>query len=221
MGYKILPFALRTLSLFTLVGALACSSTYYSAWEKLGYEKRDLLRSAITKTRKDEVETVEQFKDALEALQAAYGTKSTDLERFYTRLKGEYEASESKATALKGRVNALNKIANDLFREWKNEAESITTDSLRERSLAQREKTMDRFAQLRRSLLNSEKQMNPVLAQMKEYVLFLKHNLNAQSIGSLREETRDIQLGKNRLTDTMSSSINEMDSFLESFQPSE
>ncbi len=218
MGYKQSTLILRSLILVIIVsGACACSSAYYSAWEKLGYEKRDLLRSAITKTRKDEVETVEQFKDALEALQAAYGIQPTELQKFYTRLKGEYESAEAKATALKGRVTSLNKIASDLFREWKAEADSMSNSSLRNRSLEQRERTMDRFVNLKNSLQRSEQQMDPVLEQMKEYVLFLKHNLNAQSIGSLREETRDIKLGMDRLTDTMSSSINEMDSFLRTF----
>jgi hypothetical protein len=214
-------FYFRALPLVTLLcGALACSSAYYSAWEKLGYEKRDLLRSAISKARNDEVETVEQFKDALEALQAAYSTQPSELQKFYSRLKSEYESSEAQAKTLKGRVTTLNKIASDLFREWKNEAESMSNNSLRERSLDQRERTMDRFADLKTALQRSEKQMDPVLEQMKEYVLFLKHNLNAQSIGSLREETRDIQLGMDRLTDTMASSINEMDSFLKTFSAS-
>lgn len=111
----------------------------------------------------------------------------------------------------------MNKIASDLFREWKAEADSMSNSSLRNRSLEQREKTINRFADLKNSLQRSEQQMNPVLEQMKEYVLFLKHNLNSQSIGSLREETRDIKLGMDRLTDTMTSSISEMDSFLKSF----
>jgi len=222
MSYKFPAFNHRSLFFLSLVcGALACSSAYYSAWEKLGYEKRDLLRSAIAKARHDEIETVEQFKDALEALQAAYGTKPSELQTFYSRLKGEYESSEAQARTLKGRVTTLNKIASDLFREWKDEAESMSNNSLRERSLEQRERTMDRFADLKNALQKSEKQMDPVLEQMKEYVLFLKHNLNAQSIGSLREETRDIQLGMDRLTNSMSLSINEMDAFLQSFSASD
>jgi len=212
----------RYLTLLTLLsGAISCSNAYYAAWEKLGYEKRDLLRSAIAKARHDEVETAEQFKDALEALQAAYGTKPSELQKFYSRLKNEYESSEAQARTLKGRVTTLNKIAGDLFREWKNEADSMSSHSLRTRSLEQREKTMDRFADLSNALERSEKQMDPVLEQMKEYVLFLKHNLNAQSIGSLREESRDIQLGMDRLTDSMSLSINEMDSFLRNFSASD
>jgi hypothetical protein len=211
-------FFLRSLLLLSLLsGTIACSSAYYAAWEKFGYEKRDLLRSAITRARHDQVETTRQFKDALEALQAAYGTKPSELQKFYTRLKGEYEGSENQAKTLKGRVTNLKKIAGDLFREWKNEADSMSNISLRTRSLEQREQTMDRFEDLKSALEKSEQQMDPVLAQMKEYVLFLKHNLNAQSIGSLREETRDIQLGMDRLTNSMSLSINEMDSFLKDF----
>jgi hypothetical protein len=209
---------LLLLSFCAVCFLLACSSIYYATWEKLGYEKRDLLKSAISKTREEEVETIEQFKNALEALQATYGTQPSALQKFYVRVSGEYEDSKLKAGALKDRIRSLNKIASDLFKEWQSEANSITNATLRERSLSQRRDTIDRFATLRDTLQASEKQMDPVLNQMREYVLFLKHNLNAQSIGSLRQESHDIQMGMQRLTDSMKVSIGEMDQFLKSFE---
>jgi hypothetical protein len=56
--------------------------------------------------------------------------------------------------------------------------------------------------------------MEPVLVQLNDYVLYLKHNLNAQAIGALKREVDDIELEVNRLIADISRSIQEADEFL-------
>ena len=48
---------------FTLLG---CESAYYSAWEKVGVYKRDILVDRIEDTRTAQEDAQEQFRDALE-----------------------------------------------------------------------------------------------------------------------------------------------------------
>ena len=43
--------------IFTLA---ACNTVYYAAWEKLGYEKRDLLKSAVKAARGEQKEAGEE-----------------------------------------------------------------------------------------------------------------------------------------------------------------
>jgi len=54
-----------------------------------------------------------------------------------------------------------------------------------------------------------------VLAQMKDYVLYLKHNLNAQAIGSLKNESLQIEEDISTLIDQMNRSIQETEDFIE------
>lgn len=56
--------------------------------------------------------------------------------------------------------------------------------------------------------------MEPVLKQLKEQVLYLKHNLNAAAIGSLRGEAASIQADITRLIDQMNGSIRQADDFI-------
>ena len=58
--------------------------------------------------------------------------------------------------------------------------------------------------------------MKPVLAQIKDNVLYLKHNLNAAAIGSLKGEAANIQSQIEQLLSRMNASIAESDSFIES-----
>ena len=60
--------------------------------------------------------------------------------------------------------------------------------------------------------------MEPVLTNLRDYVLYLKHNLNAQAIGALRAEVRDIEMDVNTLIADMNKSIREADEFLKTLQ---
>ena len=50
---------------------------------------------------------------------------------------------------------------------------------------------------------------------MKDYVLYLKHNLNAQAIGSLKDETLQIEKDISDLINQMNRSIQETEHFIE------
>jgi Protein of unknown function (DUF2959) len=75
-----------------LVLACACSSAYYSVWQKLGKEKRDLLVSHISRARDQQKETSETFK-TLGALQK----EKTSIERDTARLIKDMQAAIDEA----------------------------------------------------------------------------------------------------------------------------
>lgn len=57
--------------------------------------------------------------------------------------------------------------------------------------------------------------MEPVLRQFRDQVLYLKHNLNATAIGSLRGTADTIHLDLQRLLSQMNASIAEADRFVQ------
>lgn len=209
---------MRTIiSLVLLIVFAGCSSTYYKAWEMLGKEKRDLLRSNIQSVSEDQQETQRVFKDALVALRETYSGKETELSRAYARLKGEYEDAESTANNLHARVKKVHSIAEDLFYEWKKEANSIENETLKRASLSKLQDTQEGFSRLSAELKSSEKSIDPVLTRLRDYTLYMKHNLNAQSLGVLRDESKSIQSGIDELVSRMNASTRETERFLESF----
>ena len=74
--------------------------------------------------------------------------------------------------------------------------------------------TQARFNTLESSMRKAEQSMAPVLSQLKDQVLYLKHNLNAQAIASLKGESLDIEKEIGRLIRDMNKSIAEADSFI-------
>src|SRR4026208_260132 len=81
-----------------------CRSAVYSAYEKVGVYKRDLLKKRVIAARDEEKEAAEQFKDALTKLRELYGNQNTPLEKTYDRLKGEFDDSNTRAEAVHKRV---------------------------------------------------------------------------------------------------------------------
>lgn len=191
-----------------------CSSAIYSAYEKVGVYKRDLLKKRVIAARDEEKEAGEQFKDALTKLRELYGNQNTPLEKTYDQLKGEFDDSNSRAEAVHKRVRDVETVAADLFREWEAEIKQISTESMRSSSRDQLRQTRQRYEEMHTSLKRAEESMDPVLTKFRDHVLFLKHNLNAQAIASLKGEAVSIQNDIARLIEDMNRSIQRADEFI-------
>lgn len=204
------------LLLASLVFTLAsCNTVYYAAWEKLGYEKRDLLKSAVKAARGEQKEAGEEFQDALTQLQKLTGYSGGNLESAYNRFKGEYEDCEAQATRVREEIREVDTVARDLFREWEREIRQYESASLAADSRRKLADTRSRFEQLSSSLHAAEATMEPVLRQFRDQALYLKHNLNAAAVGSLRGKADNIQGDIQRLLAQMNRSIAEADRFIQ------
>ncbi|MEN9676109.1 MAG: hypothetical protein RIS76_2005 [Verrucomicrobiota bacterium] len=191
-----------------------CQSVYYATMEKFGVEKRDLLKKAVISARDSQEEAATEFKDALTKLREMYAVNGGDLEKNYDKLKGEYEDADQGATAVRKRIRDMDQVAGDLFAEWEKEIAEFTNPTYASNSRRQLNETRTKYQQLAASVKSAEASMEPVLKQLKEQVLYLKHNLNAAAIGSLRGEAASIQADITRLIDQMNGSIRQADDFI-------
>ena len=105
-------------------------------------------------------------------------------------------------------------MAGDLFAEWEKENRQIETDSLRQISRQQLTDTRHRYDEMLVALKKSEQSMDPVLRKLHDYVLALKHTLNAQAIAALGGESAKIQADVSRLIEDMNASITSADEFI-------
>lgn len=197
-----------------LAGLSACSTAYYSTWEMLGKEKRDLLRSNVESVQKEQREAANEFEDALDRLRGMYDVDAGDLEKMYDKLKDDLEDAESRADDVHDRIDQIDTIAGDLFEEWEAEIGEITNPDYRTKSRQKLDETKTKYAALSASLAKSEASMEPVLIHLRDNVLYLKHNLNATAIGGLNAEVDSIEADIEVLLADMRASIEEADRFL-------
>ena len=207
----ILTLCIFSLSVLSFSG---CQTAYYSAMEKMGYHKRDILVSDVEKARDAQADAKEQFKSALERFSSVLNFKGGDLQDKYDKLSTEYEQSEARANAVHKRVASVEDVSEALFDEWEAELQEYSNANLRKTSQRKLTETKRQYAQLIKAMKRAEKKMDPVMAAFKDQVLFLKHNLNAKAIASLKDELISVKSDISSLIKEMEASIKEADSFI-------
>lgn len=201
-------------ALTALLLSSGCQTAYYGVMEAFGVEKRDLLRKAVQLARDHQKETGKEFQDALARLQSLYGGTGSDLEKTYTRLKADLETCRAGTEDVRKRIRSMDEVADDLFAEWQSEIGKFTNPTFAQDSRRKLEDTRARYRQLSGSLKAAQSSMDPVLRSFEEHVLYLKHNLNASAIGSLKGEAGRIERQIQDLLKQMNGSIAEADTFI-------
>ncbi|MFC1885557.1 DUF2959 family protein [Thermodesulfobacteriota bacterium] len=204
--------------LLGVTGFMGCQKAYYSVWEKLGKEKRHLLKDHVEDARTEQEKASEQFKDVLSRIKEIYGFEGGDLEIFYKKLQSDYEGCENRANAVEKRIDRVRETALDLFSEWEAEIKEMSNEKFKADSSSALKETKQRYARLYESMTKAKSKMAPVLTQLKDYVLYLKHNLNARAIGALKKEMADIEFEVKQLVKDINTSIKEADDFLKTLE---
>lgn len=210
----------RQLGLLLLGVALlgGCSSLYYDTMEKFGYEKRDILVDRVEDARDSQNDAQETFRSSLERFQSVVDTPDTELKEQYAEISDAYEDSESSAEKVRDRIDKVENVAEALFDEWDDELDQYESASLRRSSEQQLDETRAQYSQLISRMHEAEERMDPVLQAFQDQVLYLKHNLNAQAIGSLENELVGIRQDVDELIRNMEQSVAESEAFIRRFR---
>jgi len=193
--------------IFLILFVGGCSKAYYGAMEKVGVHKRDILVDRVENARDAQTEAQAQFKDALAQFGSVIKIESTDLKDAYEKLDAEYDESKEAAKNVSDRIDKVESVAEDLFIEWEEELNLYKNSAMRRSSAQKLQGTRVRYKQMLVSMKRAEKSMEPVLRTFQDNVLFLKHNLNAQAIGSLRSEFSNLKVEIDGLVKNMNDAI--------------
>lgn len=196
------------------VSTAGCERWYYGTMKKFGMEKRDILVKRVTDARKSQEEARDEFKTALERFKSVIDVKGGKLEETYEKLNKELSRSEDRAKEVKDRVQSVRDVSDDLFKEWQKELSQYNDRSLRSESERELRETRQRCDTLVRAMERAQKKIEPVLTPLRDRVLFLKHNLNAQAIGALDAELGKVQTDVDALVKDLDTAIAEAESFI-------
>jgi len=191
-----------------------CSTIKYNTLEKVGIHKRDLLVGNVEDTRDAQKEAQEQFTDALERFGSIVNIEDTNLKKAYNRLNDEYEDSRDAAEDVSEQIGEVEDVAADLFNEWREENKAYTDAVLRRDSENKLRDTEARYKEMLRSMKQAESSMQPVLSSLYDNVLYLKHNLNAQAVGSLKTTFNELEGDIGILVERMNQSIERSNDFI-------
>ena len=192
----------------------ACSSTQYAVMEKFGIHKREILVDRVEDARDSQQQAKEQFANALEEFSAVLNFQGGALEEKYKTLNSVLEESEEHAQKVRDRIDKVEDVAEALFDEWEDELKLYSSDSLRRSSAKKLKETRSHYQSLMTAMQRAEAKIEPVLTPLRDQVLYLKHNLNAQAIASLQSELGRVEGDVSALIREMEAAIREADAFI-------
>lgn len=205
----------HTFAAMALLSVTGCQTVYYEAMEKVGIHKREILVDKVEDARDAQTQTQEEFQSAYERLVQLTNFEGGELEDVYNQLNDDYESSKSAAETVTANVGKVEDVAEALFNEWEDELEQYTNAKLRSASESKMKQTKRQFNKLLRSMHKAENKMAPVLATLKDNVLYLKHNLNAAAIAAIKGEFDTLKTEISGLINEMSRAIDESNEFID------
>jgi uncharacterized protein YukE len=191
-----------------------CSRAYFGTMEKLGVHKREIMTDRVKKARDTQQKAKQEFTSAMEQFRGVVKVKGGDLEAHYEKLQASLRRSEAIASDVHDRIASVESVADALFREWRGELKQYSSDELRRASERRMNDARVRYDSLLAAMKKAEARIEPVLRPMRDQVLFLKHNLNAQAIGALTAEVASVESKVDDLLRDMETAIREADAFV-------
>lgn len=203
---------------FLFLSLTACQTAYYSAMEKVGVHKRDIMLDRVEGAQTAQEDAQEQFKSALEQLSTLITFDGGDLAEQYEITEQQYEASQAAADEVSDKIQSIENVSEALFEEWETEIEQYSNASLKRNSQTKLTSTKRQYTALIKSMNKAKSKMDPVLATLKDNTLYLKHNLNARAIGALEGEYKVLQKDVAVLIKEMNKSITQSQKFIDLLQ---
>jgi hypothetical protein len=208
-------FSQKLCVIVSLVALTSCSSAYYSAMEKVGIHKRDIMVDRVADAKESQQEAQQQFKSALEEMTALTNFEGGELEAQYNIIQEQYENSKEAAALVSSRIEKVEDVSEALFDEWEDEIGQISSANLSRQSSVKLKETQRRYQTLIKSMHKAESKMAPVLTALKDNSLFLKHNLNAKAVGALQGEMLSIKKDVSVLIKDMNVAIEQSQKFID------
>jgi hypothetical protein len=215
-GFKMIKKSIYTIVIVLLLAGCqaAIQDAYFDMWEKIGFEKREILVDRVEDAQESQQEAQQEFASALEEFSTLINFDGGELEDVYNDLNDRYEDSKASAETVSNRIDKVESVADSLFREWESELLEISNTNLRRDSERKLKSTKKNYADLLVSMRKVEASMAPVLSAFQDNVLYLKHNLNANAVGALRGELSTIERDVNVLIKEMKAAIAQSDAFI-------
>lgn len=195
-------------------GLSGCASVQYSALEKVGIHKRDILVDRVEDARDAQADTRENLVSAYEELSALVGYEGGELQEKYEQLSDAVDDAGDATEELDDRLVAIDRVSEDLFDEWESELDLYTDQRLRADQADKLGLARRQFSAMRARMQKARDRVDPVMAVLTDNVLFLKHSLNAQALAALRGQAATLENQVDALIRDMQLAIDEADAFI-------
>lgn len=100
------------------------------------------------------------------------------------------QTSEDQAETLRDAVEPMKDAADDLFQRWTKDMEAFGNSKMRQRSQTRLDETRTRFQSILGATQSAQIALDAFHDDMRDHALFLRHDLNAAAVASIRSDVR-------------------------------
>ena len=115
-----------------------------------------------------------------------------DNQKAHKKLVGDLKSTEKKLDGAKKQLASLSKEADKFFKAWEQDLQSISSESLRDKSAARMEDAKKRYAELGEILTAASNEFGPVMQNLNDQILFLGRDLSPEAIADLEDEAAEL-----------------------------
>jgi len=147
---------------------------------------------SLEKAGENSQKAVQDLLDHMKKLLVGYNSiidgEAKNPQSAYKKLVGDLKDTEKKRDGTKKQVVALNKEADKFFKAWEQDLDSISSDSLREKSAKRLELARTRYASLGETLAQARDEFAPLVQNLNDQILFLGRDLSPAAVADLKDE---------------------------------
>jgi hypothetical protein len=197
---------------FALAALAALGSCRATAGTE-GQQRVDELVASVTRTRAEAVATRDALRETLSAYHTILADQSDDMRACYERVVEGVDTSDERVEELEGSAAQMNKKAESFFAHWTKSLDAYQSPKLRRRSLARLEQTKLGYERIRESIAPASTEIEELLAELRDHLLFLEHDLNPTGIAALRAESAEIDRKVAAVTERLEAAVAAADAY--------
>jgi hypothetical protein len=186
----------------------------YAASQTANIHRLDSLREQVEVSVRAQQGLVEQLLLDQKTLLALGRAAGDDLQPIFVDAFKDYRDSVESAVSVSGAVAAVNQTAMRLFEAWRDEIGYLADASLKADSESEFAASWQRYQAVMKSLEKSEGMIDPVLAELRQFLIHFKYALDEASIASRGAELTNTDNNITALINALNASVVRSKDFL-------
>jgi hypothetical protein len=162
--------------------------TMTSGQSKKSAKEAQSLEKAGTSAKAAVQDVVDHLGKMLAGYNSIIDGEAKNTQSAYKKLVDDHKAASKKIEAARKQLDGMNKEADKFFKAWEQDLESISSESLREKSAERLEHARDRYAAMGDTLAKAGAEFAPVLQNLNDQILYLGRDLSPEAVADLKDE---------------------------------
>jgi hypothetical protein len=162
--------------------------TTVGAQSKKSAKQAESLEKAGESAKAAVQDVLDHLGEMLVGYNAIINGEAKNVQSAYKKLVSDLNGTNKKIDGAKKQLDGMNKEADKFFKAWEKDLESISSDSLREKSAGRLESAQTRYASIGESLAMARDEFAPVVQSLNDQILYLGRDLSPEAVADLQDE---------------------------------